>query len=69
MASTAIAHSHADNNDHLITSSDPQHPANLICELCRGFYKHGWVTGTGGGTSIRDKYVQCLEAGRSADSS
>ena len=28
-------------------------PANLIPELCRGFYHLGWVTGTGGGISIR----------------
>lgn len=41
-------------NEHLITSDDPQHPANLICTLCRNFYGLGWVTGTGGGTSIRD---------------
>ena len=39
-------------SDHLITSTDPEHPANLICTLCRSFYNHGWVTGTGGGTSI-----------------
>ena len=25
----------------------------LICDLCRQFYKMGWVTGTGGGLSIR----------------
>jgi len=37
----------------LVLSHDPHHPANLICELCRKFYTHGWVTGTGGGTSIR----------------
>ena len=42
-----------DASDHLITSDDPQHPANLICTLCRNFYNLGWVTGTGGGTSIR----------------
>ncbi|ODV78644.1 Methylthioribulose-1-phosphate dehydratase [Suhomyces tanzawaensis NRRL Y-17324] len=34
--------------------SDPNHPANLICELCRLFYDLNWVTGTGGGISIRD---------------
>ncbi|EEQ28228.1 class II aldolase/adducin domain-containing protein [Microsporum canis CBS 113480] len=41
------------NNDHLVQSDDPEHPANLIPELCRKFYSLGWVTGTGGGTSIR----------------
>lgn len=35
-------------------SDSPTHPANLICELCRLFYNNGWVTGTGGGISIRD---------------
>ncbi|KAL8765997.1 MAG: hypothetical protein Q9209_007086 [Squamulea sp. 1 TL-2023] len=39
--------------DHLITSSDPEHPANHICTLCRNFYTLGWVTGTGGGVSIK----------------
>jgi len=38
----------------LVISKDPFHPANLICELCRLFYQLGWVTGTGGGISIRD---------------
>lgn len=37
----------------LITSTDPDHPANLICELCKMFYNNGWVTGTGGGISIK----------------
>ncbi|ORZ14106.1 methylthioribulose-1-phosphate dehydratase [Absidia repens] len=43
------------NNDAnaLCRSDDPQHPANLIPELCRLFYTLGWVTGTGGGISIR----------------
>jgi methylthioribulose-1-phosphate dehydratase len=27
----------------------------LICELCRQFYGLGWVSGTGGGISIRDQ--------------
>ncbi|RDW64152.1 methylthioribulose-1-phosphate dehydratase [Coleophoma crateriformis] len=43
-----------ENNDHLIRSEDSQHPANLIPELCKKFWYLGWVTGTGGGTSIRD---------------
>ncbi|KAI9679986.1 MAG: Methylthioribulose-1-phosphate dehydratase [Caeruleum heppii] len=42
-----------EDQEHLVVSSDPQHPANYICELCRKFYTMGWVTGTGGGTSIR----------------
>ncbi|CAG8596525.1 17285_t:CDS:2 [Dentiscutata erythropus] len=39
--------------DDLVCSNDPLHPANLIPELCRLFYNLGWVTGTGGGISIR----------------
>jgi methylthioribulose-1-phosphate dehydratase len=27
---------------------------SLICELCRQFYAQGWVSGTGGGISIRE---------------
>ncbi|KAF7364819.1 Methylthioribulose-1-phosphate dehydratase [Mycena venus] len=42
-----------DNPDALVLSDDPLHPANLIPELCRNFYQLGWVTGTGGGISIR----------------
>lgn len=30
-----------------------EHPYNLIPELCRQFFTLGWVTGTGGGISIR----------------
>lgn len=33
--------------------NDPEHPRKLIPELCRQFYTLGWVTGTGGGISIR----------------
>jgi len=29
----------------------------LIPELCRLFYNLGWVTGTGGGISIKHEYV------------
>jgi methylthioribulose-1-phosphate dehydratase len=45
------------NNDHLVQSDDPNHPANLIPSLCAKFWTLGWVTGTGGGASIRDKYA------------
>jgi hypothetical protein len=31
----------------------PEHPRNLIPELCRNFYDLGWVTGTGGGIAIK----------------
>lgn len=48
-----------DNNDHLVQSDDPQHPSNLIPELCRKFYNWGWVTGTGGGVS----YTSCSTFG------
>ncbi|XP_047990672.1 probable methylthioribulose-1-phosphate dehydratase isoform X2 [Leguminivora glycinivorella] len=39
----------------------PEHPRNLIPELCNQFYHLGWVTGTGGGISIKDglKKSQC----------
>ncbi|XP_041980152.1 probable methylthioribulose-1-phosphate dehydratase [Aricia agestis] len=32
----------------------PEHPRNLIPELCKQFYHLGWVTGTGGGISIKE---------------
>jgi len=44
-------------NDHLVQSPDPDHPANLIPSLCAKFWTLGWVTGTGGGASIRDEYA------------
>ncbi|XP_045476435.1 probable methylthioribulose-1-phosphate dehydratase [Harmonia axyridis] len=34
-------------------SSSAEHPRNLIPELCKQFYHLGWVTGTGGGISIK----------------
>lgn len=47
-----------DSNDHSLIEFQPEetetHPASLICDLCRNFYRLGWVTGTGGGISIRD---------------
>lgn len=30
-----------------------EHPRKLIPELCKQFYHLGWVTGTGGGISIK----------------
>ncbi|MFK7986725.1 MAG: methylthioribulose 1-phosphate dehydratase [Sandaracinaceae bacterium] len=29
-------------------------PREIICELCRQFYTQGWVSGTGGGISVRE---------------
>ena len=52
------------DGDDLIMSKDPMHPANHICKLCRQFYRHGWVTGTGGGVSIkRDENVFIAPSG------
>lgn len=36
-----------------VAVSDAEHPRQLIPELCRLFYTLGWVTGTGGGISMR----------------
>ena len=58
MAATDSSLRPSDANEHLVQSNDSQHPANLIPQLCRKFWTLGWVTGTGGGASIRDKYVQ-----------
>lgn len=44
-------------NEQLILSENPNHPANLIPSLCAKFWTLGWVTGTGGGCSIREEYV------------
>jgi methylthioribulose-1-phosphate dehydratase len=38
-----------------MASYPAEHPRNLIPELCRLFYSNGWVTGTGGGISMRDR--------------
>lgn len=45
----------AKSPDALITSDNPEHPANLIPSLCAKFWTLGWVTGTGGGCSIREE--------------
>ena len=51
-------------SEALVHSSDPLHPANHICSLCRKFYHHGWVTGTGGGVSIRrDDHIYIAPSG------
>ncbi|KAI1265652.1 methylthioribulose-1-phosphate dehydratase [Xylariaceae sp. FL1019] len=42
------------NDDSLVLSDNHDHPANLIPSLCAKFWTLGWVTGTGGGCSIRD---------------
>lgn len=55
MASPVLPAKETDHipQDALVLSHDPLHPANHICTLCRKFYDFGWVTGTGGGVSIR----------------
>ena len=54
----------AEDPESLVRSSDPHHPANHICTLCRQFYNHGWVTGTGGGVSIRrDQHIYIAPSG------
>lgn len=40
-------------SDFAMTKS-PSDPRKLIVELCQQFYDQGWVSGTGGGISIRD---------------
>lgn len=38
----------------MVPESHTHHPSRLIPDLCRQFYNQGWVSGTGGGISIRD---------------
>jgi hypothetical protein len=33
-----------ENNDYLVQSDDPEHPANLIPKLCAAFYTLGWAS-------------------------
>ncbi|RPA74083.1 arad-like aldolase/epimerase [Ascobolus immersus RN42] len=49
-----VTDEHTVTDNALVTSDDPMHPANIIVELCRLFYTLGWVTGTGGGISMRE---------------
>lgn len=43
MAAEKLGDSTVLSKDELVLSNDAQHPANLICELCRKFYRLGWV--------------------------
>lgn len=36
------------------------HPRLIIPELCELMYHEGWMTGTGGGMSIKKEYVRML---------
>ncbi|KAK3510171.1 hypothetical protein QTP70_026758 [Hemibagrus guttatus] len=47
-----MASANGDSND-VTVPLDKEHPRVLIPELCRLFYQLGWVTGTGGGISLR----------------
>lgn len=55
--STHNHHHHQQHDDEGTAKNDsqkhPEHPKALIPELLRLFYSLGWVTGTGGGLSIR----------------
>lgn len=42
-----------DNYNEEYAEYGRNHPRNLIPELCNEFYNLGWVTGTGGGISIK----------------
>jgi methylthioribulose-1-phosphate dehydratase len=42
------------SSSHRAVSGAPT-SAELICELCREFYRLGWASGTGGGISIKDE--------------
>lgn len=55
MSSESAAAKADSSNDHLVFSDNPSHPANLIPSLCAKFWTLGWVTGTGGGCSIREE--------------
>eukprot|EP01117_Protostelium_nocturnum_P005617 TRINITY_DN2025_c0_g1_i3.p1 TRINITY_DN2025_c0_g1~~TRINITY_DN2025_c0_g1_i3.p1 ORF type:complete len:171 (+),score=52.38 TRINITY_DN2025_c0_g1_i3:50-562(+) len=42
-----------DSKENKLGEENDEHPTRLIPHLCRLFYNLGWVTGTGGGISIR----------------
>ncbi|CAF1138588.1 unnamed protein product [Adineta steineri] len=53
MASKAESTNHEEDEDW--SKLPVEHPRKLIPELCRLFYQLGWVTGTGGGISLKHK--------------
>ncbi len=58
------------NNDHLVQSNDPEHPANLIPRLCKQFYTLGkmvvGVCGLSQTDSSKDGSLELEEAPASA---
>jgi ribulose-5-phosphate 4-epimerase/fuculose-1-phosphate aldolase len=53
-----------EGTEALVKSTDQDHPSNLIPRLCHHFYGLGWVTGTGGGISIRSgEYIYIAPSG------
>ena len=36
-----------------MTGTTIEEAKELICDLCRNFYNQGWVSGTGGGISVK----------------
>lgn len=44
----------------LTPATDQEHPKVLIPDLLKLFYSLGWVTGTGGGLSVKHEYVPPL---------
>ncbi|XP_057606546.1 methylthioribulose-1-phosphate dehydratase isoform X2 [Hippopotamus amphibius kiboko] len=45
--------SEEDRCSHQCCAQDKEHPRYLIPKLCKQFYHLGWVTGTGGGISLK----------------
>ncbi|GFS18437.1 methylthioribulose-1-phosphate dehydratase [Elysia marginata] len=43
----------AQSENNIFKTVDEEHPRKLIVELCKQFYHLGWVTGTGGGMTIK----------------
>ncbi|RUS89541.1 hypothetical protein EGW08_002659 [Elysia chlorotica] len=43
----------AQSENNQFENLDEEHPRKLIVDLCRQFYHLGWVTGTGGGMTIK----------------